>query len=127
MNLERVRTVGLTVLGVVMVATGLACSAGDPDPNPPPETPVRVHVAGSTDAVCSATRNAYLQDAIGSDITGKAIFDLSNKDGVDTSVRTAVHNLFTGSGKTVSAKPGDIESAYERVMSKCTAYGWEPK
>jgi hypothetical protein len=121
--IRTVRTVGLTALGVACIVTGLACS-GDPTPRPTNEEPVFVHTASATEAVCSATRNAYLQDAIGSDITGKAIFNLSNQEHVDTGVHNAVHDLFTATGKTTST---DYESAYRHVMKACSSAGWEPK
>jgi hypothetical protein len=122
-RLRTARTVVLTVLGAMCIATGLACP-DSPAPRPTNEGPVHLQTASATEAVCSATRNAYFKDAIGSDITGKAIFDLSNQEHVNASVRNAVHDLFTADGKTTSA---DYGSAYERVMSACTATGWEPK
>lgn len=124
--IRTVRTVALTALGVLAILLGLcgaASGCGVDPPGRPDDQPVHVQTASATEAVCSATRNAYFKDAIGSDITGKAIFNLSNQEHVDAGVRNAVHDLFTATGKTTST---NYESAYQHVMKACTSAGWEP-
>jgi hypothetical protein len=84
---------------------------------------VSAHGASATNAVCSATSNAYFKDAIRSNITGRAIRDLSDKQGVADGVKSAVHNLFNEAGNAPK-RDDEMNVAYNLVIERCRKAGW---
>lgn len=84
---------------------------------------VSMHAANATNAVCDATANAYFNDAIRSNATGKALLDLAYKPGVAKGVTSAVDNLFDDAGNAPELD-SEMNAAYNLVIERCRKEGW---